>query len=94
MSIRVSGKHMEIGDSFRERIEDRMAEAIGKYFDGGFSGHVTVEKSGSRFVADCLLHLDSGQMLQATGEAQDPIPAFEAAAERVEKRADAIEHAS
>lgn len=86
MSIRVSGKHMEIGDSFRERIEDRMAEAIGKYFDGGFSGHVTVEKSGSRFVADCLLHLDSGQMLQATGEAQDPIPAFEAAAERVEKR--------
>ena len=86
MSLRISGKHMEIGDAFRNRIEDRIGEAVGKYFDGGFSGKVTVEKAGSRFVADCLVHLDTGQMLQATGEAQDAVAAFETASERVEKR--------
>ena len=77
---------MEIGDAFRSRIEGRIGEAIDKYFDGGFSGHVTVEKSGSRFSADCMIRLDTGMSLQATGEAQEPIPAFDVAAERFEKR--------
>ena len=51
---------MEIGDAFRNRIEGRIGEAIDKYFDGGFSGHVNVIKSGSRFTADCMIHLDFG----------------------------------
>jgi ribosomal subunit interface protein len=86
MSLRISGKHMDIGDAFRSRIEARIGEAIDKYFDGGFAGHVTVAKSGSRFTADCMIHLDSGAALQATSDAQDPIVAFEGAAERLEKR--------
>ena len=77
---------MEIGDSFRERIETRIGAAIEKYFDGGFSGHVTVSKSGSRFSSDCLIRLDSGVVLQATGDAQEPLASFDAAAERMEKR--------
>ena len=86
MSLRISGKHMEIGDAFRTRIEGRIGEAIDKYFDGGFSGHVNVIKSGSRFTADCMIHLDSGMALQATGDAQEPTAAFDVAAERFEKR--------
>lgn len=86
MSVRVSGKHMEIGESFTTRIEDHVTGAVRKYYDGGFSSHVIVEKSGSRFKADCKIHLDTGVVLHATGEAQDPQPAFDAAAERVEKR--------
>ena len=86
MSLRISGKHMEIGDAFRTRIEERIGDVVEKYFDGGFSGKVTVEKANSRFVADCVVHLDTGQILQATGQAQDAISAFEAASERVEKR--------
>lgn len=86
MTLRISGKHMDIGDAFRIRIEERIADTVKKYFDGGYSGKITVEKAGSRFVADCIVYLDSGTALQATGEAQDPQLAFEAAAERVEKR--------
>ncbi|MFZ1774479.1 MAG: ribosome-associated translation inhibitor RaiA [Rhizobiaceae bacterium] len=86
MSLRISGKHMDIGDSFRARIEERVAEAVEKHFAGGYSGSVTVEKNGSRFTADCHLHLTSGMTLQAKGDAQDPMPAFDAAAERIEKR--------
>ncbi|MBS3648629.1 ribosome-associated translation inhibitor RaiA [Pseudaminobacter sp. 19-2017] len=86
MSLRISGKHMDIGDAFRGRIEARVGETIGKYFDGGFGGHVTVIKSGSRFAADCMIHLDSGAAIQATADALDPIQAFEGAAERLEKR--------
>jgi ribosomal subunit interface protein len=86
MNLRISGKHMDIGDAFRAKIEGRIEDAVNKYFDGGYGGTVTVEKSGSRFSADCLVHLDSGISLQATGQAQDPQLAFDAAAERVEKR--------
>lgn len=86
MSLRISGKHMDIGDAFRTRIQDRIGEAIGKYFDRGFSGHVNVMKSGSRYTADCMVRLDSGMSLQATGDAQEPVAAFDAAADKLETR--------
>jgi ribosomal subunit interface protein len=86
MNLRISGKHMDIGDAFRGRIEEKIRDAVGKYFDGGFSGHVTLEKAGSRYTSDCVIHLDTGLTLQATGSGQDPILAFDAAGERIEKR--------
>ena len=86
MTLRISGRQMDIGDAFRARIQAQVSEAVDKYFDGGFSGHVTVSKSNSRFSADCMIHLDTGMSLQATGDAQEPVAAFESAAERLEKR--------
>lgn len=86
MNVRVTGKHMDIGDSFRTRITGQLSDAIAKYFDGGFSSQVLVEKSGARFSADCKIHLDSGANLHAEGKANDPQVAFESAFERIEKR--------
>lgn len=86
MTLRISGRQMDIGDAFRSRIENQVTEAVEKYFDGGFSGHVTVTKNNSRFNADCMIHLDTGMSLQATGDAQEPVAAFDSAAERLEKR--------
>ncbi|MBX3597587.1 MAG: ribosome-associated translation inhibitor RaiA [Rhizobiaceae bacterium] len=86
MTLRISGRQMDIGDAFRTRIENQINEAVDKYFDGGFSGSVTVSKENSRFNADCSIRLDTGMTLQATGYAQEPIAAFDAAAERLEKR--------
>ncbi len=86
MTLRISGKQMEIGDAFRTRIEERIGEAVEKYFDGGFSGRVTVEKTGARFDTDCTLHIDTGLVLQSTGRGMDPQVSFEEAAEKLEKR--------
>jgi len=86
MTLRVSGKHMDVGDAFRIRIEERINDAIAKYFDGtAYTGHVTVTKSVG-YSADCVLHLTTGAILQTTGQAQDPQAAFDSAAERLEKR--------
>ena len=86
MNVRVTGKHMDIGDSFRTRITGQLNDAVAKYFDGGFSSQVLVEKAGARFSADCKIHLDSGANLHAEGKANDPQVAFESAFERIEKR--------
>ncbi|MEO0636462.1 MAG: ribosome-associated translation inhibitor RaiA [Pseudomonadota bacterium] len=84
--IRINGKHMDVGDALSQRIEERIAGAVDKYFGHGFSSHVTMEKSGGSFSADCMVHLDSGVTLEATGSAGDAHAAFDGAAERLEKR--------
>lgn len=86
MSLRISGKHMDVGDALRTRIDERISDAVDKYFGNGYSGHVTLEKQGSFFLADCLLHLDSGVTLQTSAREPDPTGSFEKAAERIEKR--------
>jgi len=86
MSLQISGKHMNIGDALTERIEDRLDDAVNKYFGGGYRGHITLEKQASRFSCDCVIHLDSNMGLQSTAIENDPTAAFDAAAERIEKR--------
>ena len=86
MTLRISGKHMDIGESLKSKIEDRISDAVDKYFGHGFSGQVTMEKQGSSFTTDCMLHLDSGVNLQTTARENDPHASFDKAAERIEKR--------
>jgi len=86
MPLRVSGKNLDVGEALRQRVSDRIADALGKYFDGGWSGHVTVAREGSGYRSDCALHLDSGTILQAHGNAHDPYSSADAAVERIETR--------
>lgn len=86
MSLRVSGKNMNIGEALRLHVTQRLEQATSKYFDGGVSGHVTIAPEGSGYRADCSLHLTSGIVLQADGRGQEPYATFDQAAERLEKR--------
>lgn len=86
MTLRISGKHMDIGESLKARIETRIDDAVEKYFGNGYSGQVTMEKQGGFFIADCLVHLDSGVTLQTSAREPDAHASFDRAAERVEKR--------
>ncbi|MGA8615864.1 MAG: ribosome-associated translation inhibitor RaiA [Xanthobacteraceae bacterium] len=86
MSFRVSGKNIDVGEALRERVSDRLAEAMGKYFDGGYSGHVTLERDGFGFRTECAIHLDSKITLNAEGMAADAYASADQAALRIEKR--------
>jgi ribosomal subunit interface protein len=86
MPFRVSGKNIEIGEAIRERISARVLEALEKYFDGGFSGHVTVGKEAFGFQTECVVHLDSGIVLRADSMAADAYLSADQAAEKLEKR--------
>jgi ribosomal subunit interface protein len=86
MSFRVSGKNLDIGDALRERVSGRIVEALAKYFDGGYSGHVTVEKEGFGFRTECAVHLDSGITLHTEANAADAYASADQAALRIEKR--------
>lgn len=86
MPLRVSGKNLDIGESLRGQVVDRIATAANKFFDGSFQGHVTVEREGTGFRTDCALHLSSGVTLQADGMAHDAYQSVVQTAERIEKR--------
>ena len=86
MPFRVSGKNIDVGEALRARINARVAEATAKYFDGGFSGHVTIGKEGFGFRTECVVHLDSGIVLEAEALAADAYASADQAAVRIEKR--------
>lgn len=86
MNLTVSGKNIDVGDSLRSHIIDQIDAAVTKYFGGGYTGMVIVEKEGSSFKTECKIHLDSGIDLVANGAAGEAHPAFDKAAERIEKR--------
>jgi len=86
MTFRVSGKNLDVGDALRERVSARIAEAMGKYFDGGYSGHATLEREGFGFRTECAIHLDSKITLHAEGVAADAYASADQAAMRIEKR--------
>jgi ribosomal subunit interface protein len=86
MPFRVSGKNIDVGEALRTKINTRIAEVTAKYFDGGYSGHVTVGKDGFGFRTECVVHLDSGIVFEADAMAADAYASAEQAAVRIEKQ--------
>jgi ribosomal subunit interface protein len=86
MTLRISGKSISVGEALRGRIGDRTEEVLRKYFDGNFSGHITLSKDGFGFRTDCALHLDSGITLEADSNAPDAYASADQALLMIEKR--------
>ena len=86
MVVRISGKNVDIGEALRSRIDETVTGSVQKYFDRGYSGHVTVSKSGFEFETEIALHLDSGVVLEVQGSDADAHLSFDQAAERLDKQ--------
>jgi len=86
MTLRVSGKSIAVGEAMRERVAVRTDEVLKKYFDGNYSGHITLSKDGFGFKTDCSLHLDSGITLEADAMAADAYASADQALTQIEKR--------
>jgi ribosomal subunit interface protein len=86
MSLRVSGKNMDVGDALRGKAEAHFDDVVRKYFDGGYTGHLTLEPEGPGFSAVCVVHLDTGAMLQSTAFGNDAIAAYEKMTANIETR--------
>jgi ribosomal subunit interface protein len=86
MTLRISGKSISVGDALRGRVSERTEEVLRKYFDGNYSGHITLSKDGFGFRTDCALHLDSGITLEADSNAADAYASADQALLMIEKR--------
>ncbi|GJE60225.1 ribosome hibernation-promoting factor, HPF/YfiA family [Methylobacterium trifolii] len=95
-SLRVTGHGLDLGESLRGRVEERMAATLSKYLDSHMNstctGHVTLRRDGSAYRTDCVLHLVSGLTIEAVGAAHDARASFEQTADKLEKRLRRYKH--
>lgn len=69
MKINLSGHHIEITDSLRAFVEDKMSK-LDRHFDNITSGQVTLTVIKERMTAEAVLNL-SGAELHAGAEGTD-----------------------
>jgi ribosomal subunit interface protein len=86
MTLRVSGKNMDVGDALRGKAQGHIDAVVKKYFDGGYDGHLTLEPEGIGFNAVCTIHLDTGATLQSEVYGGDAVSAYELLSQTIEKR--------
>lgn len=86
MQITVTGKNIDVGDALRTHVEERLSQGLTKYFNDTHEASVTLTKEKYFFSADCTVHAGHDLYLQSHGEAGDIYAAFDAAADKLEKR--------
>jgi ribosomal subunit interface protein len=88
MEIRVSGHRVDTGDALKMHVTDRLQAIADKYFARALSAQVTFGKGphDHGFTCDIVAHVMQGVVLKGSASAMEAHPAFDAAAEKVEKQ--------
>ncbi len=87
MRVHIVGKGVELSDALKERIAGRVTDSVEKYFHRPGEALVSISRAGRAFFrVDCSLHLPSGAMLNARGEAEDGYAAADEMLDRLDTR--------
>lgn len=86
MHIQVSGQQIDIGDSLRTHVADKLNTGVAKFFDHTLDATVTFARERERYQCAVAVHVHSGLTLRADGSATEIYASFDTAAERIEKQ--------
>jgi len=87
MDIQVSGHQVDTGEALRQHVQDRLEGMADKYFSRALSAQVTFGKAPfGHFSCDIIFHVMQGLILKGSGRASEAHPAFDQAAERIDKQ--------
>ena len=88
MDIRVSGHQVDVGETLRGRVEERLTTIAEKYFSRVISAQVTFGKGphDHGFTTEIVAYVPNGVVLKGTDRAADATAAFDASAEKIEKQ--------
>jgi ribosomal subunit interface protein len=88
MDIRISGHQVETGDALKTHVQDRLQGIADKYFSRAISAEVTFGRGPHDvgFRCDIVAHVMKGLVLKGSNQAQEAHPAFDGAAEKIEKQ--------
>jgi ribosomal subunit interface protein len=86
MTIKITGKNINLGDSLRSYAINRVEAILSKFSGRPLSGQISVEKNHDGFHTQCAIHLESGLDMQSAGVGVDAYGSVDSALERLEKR--------
>mgnify|MGYP003858186655 CR=1 FL=1 len=88
MQLQISGRHVDLGESFRAHAENRLSDGVQKYLDRMTKVEVVVSKESHLFRVD--IHGNTGThthtVVNSKGNSTDIYAAFDQAADRLEKQ--------
>jgi ribosomal subunit interface protein len=86
MQIKITGKHLDVGDALRAHIEGKLQSFRERFFEGSVHGNVTLEKQRGQFLCDCTLHLATGLVLQSHAQESAAMGSADSALSHLEKQ--------
>jgi ribosomal subunit interface protein len=86
MQLTVKGKQLNVGEALRTHVSESLSRILGKYFGNAIEVGVTFSRDGHLYRAVLTAHVGRGIQLQAQGDADEPYPAFDTAADHLAKR--------
>lgn len=86
MKIQITGKHIDVGDALRTHVGERLETGVAKYFANPIDASVVFSHEGSGYRVDCTVHVGHGVDAQSHATKNEVYAAFDAAADRLEKR--------
>lgn len=88
MQISVSGKGVDVGESLRAHVMQRLEQGLTKYTDRVTSAQAVVSKDAHRFRFDIHGNLGThaGVVVRSSAVGEDPYAAFDGALEKIEKQ--------
>ena len=85
MQIQVTGKHIDLGDSLKEKTIESLKEVVLKYFDHAVDSQVTIEKDGYLTIVHLEVHLGRNIIVRTSESDQEPYTALEKSIHKLEK---------
>ena len=88
MDITVSGHQVELSEALNTHVQTRLQGIAGKYFSRAMAAQVTFGKGphDSGFKCDIVVNVMKGLVLKGRSDAQEAHPAFDGAAEKIDKQ--------
>jgi ribosomal subunit interface protein len=86
MQVTVTGKQIDVGDSLRQHVTAKISAIAERSFGRANEAHVVLSRERHLMRVEISVHAGRGLSVQSGATADDPYLAFEAAAERIDKR--------
>lgn len=86
MKFTITGKNIDLGDSFRTQAEEKIQTALSKFFDKPLSANLIAGHEGNLFRIDLTIIPTSGVKVHVSEDNADAYSALEQAITRISKQ--------
>ena len=86
MRYKISGKHIDIGNSLKTHVESSLGDVIQKYAERPTDANITFSKDRHEFLCEAAVHLSTGLTVNAHAKANEIYESFDICAQRMEKQ--------
>lgn len=86
MTVTISGKHMDLGESLNNFIHEEISKVLNKYVGDFLEAHGAMQKDHHLFKLDISVHISRNFVVHCHGEDADPYKATTNAIEKLESR--------